>query len=412
MNWDIIGIIWLCLALAALLGGIIGWLLRSLKCKKQCDALYADLSAKDEELARLRGSLSKVKGDASAENTKDDGEIAVLKAQVSKLEGSLTASANLDADWKNKYTLLQTDLSGWKDKHSKLTADFESKASVAPIVVEKIVEKIVEKPVEVIKTVEKIVEKPVEVIKTVEVIKEVNNDAAWSVKFAKLEQDLRISHDRQSSMEGELKTFAALGGTAAVASGVTAMAMSGGNDDEIAKLKAEIATLETKLKVVKSDDAADESEIKRLRLEVETLTKANANYETKLKVVMSDDAADESEIKKLRAELASFKVKLDETEGERTYLLGRVKKAEAGEVHKVVPMDQRDDLELIYGVGPVLERMLYDEGVYFFKDVANWSEADIDAISAKLPQFKDRIRREGWIPSAKEEHFKKYGEQL
>jgi predicted flap endonuclease-1-like 5' DNA nuclease len=362
-DWNLVWAIWLCLLIAAILGGIIGWLLKSLSCKKKCDALYADLSAKDEELARLRASLSKAKGDASAENTKDDGEIAALKAQISKLEGSLTASANLDADWKSKYSLLQTDLTGWKDKHGKLEADFAAKAAVAPVTVEKIVEKIVEKPVEV--------------IKTVEVIKEVNNDAEWSAKFAKLEADLRISHDRQYSMEGEIKKFAALGGTAAVASGVTAAAMSGGNDDEIAKLKAEIANLETKLKVVRSDDEADESEIK-----------------------------------KLRAELASIKIKLDETEGERTYLLGRVKSAEAGEVRTVVPMDQRDDLELIHGVGPVIERMLYDEGIYFFKDVAGWGEVEIEEISAKLPQFKNRIRRENWIDSAKEEHFKKYGEKL
>jgi predicted flap endonuclease-1-like 5' DNA nuclease len=334
MNWDIIGAIWLCLLIAAILGGIIGWLLKSLSCKKKCDALYADLSAKDEELARLRASLSKAKGDASAENTKDDGEIAALKAQIAKLEGSLTASANLDADWKSKYSLLQTDLTGWKDKHGKLEADFAAKAAVAPVTVEKIVEKIVEKPVEVIKT--------VEVIKEVQV----SNDTAWEAKYAKLEADLRISHDRQGSMEDELKKFAMVGGTAAVAAAATT---GGGNDAEVAKLKAEIDSL---------------------------------------------------------------KEKLEETEGEKTYLMTRMKSAEAGEVRKVVPMDQRDDLELIHGVGPVIEGMLYDEGIYFFKDVASWGDAEIAEISAKLPQFKNRIRRENWVDSAKEEHFKKYGEKL
>ncbi len=333
MNWDIIGIIWGCLAIAAVLGFIIGWLLKKLLCEKKSASLYADLSAKDDELSRLRASLSKAKGDASAENSKDDNEIAALKAQIKTLEGNLTASANLDADWSKKYGLLQADLN--------------AKANVAPVVVEKIVEKIVEKPVEVIKEVEKIVEK--EVIK--EVIKEVkvSNDAEWEAKYAKLQADLRISQDRQGSMEDEIKSFASLGGTAAVASGVTAAAMSGGNDDEVAKLKAEIDAL---------------------------------------------------------------KEKLEETEGEKTYLMARMKSAEAGEVRKVVPMDQRDDLELIHGVGPVIEGMLYDEGIYFFKDVASWGDAEIEEISAKLPQFKNRIRRENWIDSAKEEHFKKYGEKL
>jgi predicted flap endonuclease-1-like 5' DNA nuclease len=332
MNWDIIGIIWLCLAIAAILGGIIGWILKSLSCKTKCDSLYADLSAKDEELARLRASLSKAKGDASTENSKDDNEIAALKAQVKTLEGNLTANA----DWKVKHDSLEAD---WSKKYGLLQTDFDAKANVAPVTVEKIVEK----PVEVIKEVEKIVEK--EVIKEVQV----SNDAEWEAKYAKLEADLRISQDRQGSMEDEIKSFAALGGTAAVASGVTAAAMSGGNDGEVAKLKAEIDSL---------------------------------------------------------------KEQLEETEGEKTYLLGRVKSAEAGEVRKVVPMDERDDLELIHGVGPVIEGMLYDEGIYFFKDVASWDDAKIAEISAKLPSFKNRIRRENWIDSAKEEHFKKYGEKL
>jgi predicted flap endonuclease-1-like 5' DNA nuclease len=150
-------------------------------------------------------------------------------------------------------------------------------------------------------------------------------------------------------MEDEIKQFALLGGTAAAASGVTAAAMSGDNDAEVAKLKAEVDSL---------------------------------------------------------------KEKLEETEGEKTYLMTRMKSAEAGEVRKVVPMDQRDDLELIHGVGPVIEGMLYDEGIYFFKDVAGWDDAKIEEISAKLPSFKNRIRRENWIDSAKDEHFKKYGEKL
>ncbi len=356
-DWSIVSAIWWCLAIAAFFGGVIGWILKSIFGGNKSAALYADLSAKDDELTRLRAALSKAKGDASTENAKDDSEIAALKAQIKILEGNLTASANLDAEWKAKQVSTEAD---WSKKYGLLQADLTAKSNIAPVVVEKIVEKIVEKPVEVVKIVEKIIEKPVEVIKVVEkivekpieVIKEVqvNNDAEWTAKYEKLEADLRISQDRQGSMEGEIKQFALLGGTAAAASGVTAAAMSGGdNDAEVAKLKAEIDSL---------------------------------------------------------------KEKLEETEGEKTYLMTRMKSAEAGEVRKVVPMDQRDDLELIHGVGPVIEGMLYDEGIYFFKDVAGWDDAKIEEISAKLPSFKNRIRRENWIDSAKDEHFKKYGEKL
>jgi predicted flap endonuclease-1-like 5' DNA nuclease len=71
-----------------------------------------------------------------------------------------------------------------------------------------------------------------------------------------------------------------------------------------------------------------------------------------------------------------------------------------------------DDLKHIYGVGPRLEKTLQKLGIYLFKQVAQWSEADIDYFDAQLTQFHGRIRREGWVRSAIEEHYKKYGEWL
>ena len=61
-----------------------------------------------------------------------------------------------------------------------------------------------------------------------------------------------------------------------------------------------------------------------------------------------------------------------------------------------------DDLKLINGVGPKLEKMLNDLGVYKFSQIAAWSQADIDEISAKLGSFKDRITRDDWINKARE----------
>jgi predicted flap endonuclease-1-like 5' DNA nuclease len=71
-----------------------------------------------------------------------------------------------------------------------------------------------------------------------------------------------------------------------------------------------------------------------------------------------------------------------------------------------------DDLKHIYGVGPRLEKTLQKLGIYLFKQVAQWNEADIDFFDAKLEKFHGRIRREGWVRSAVEEHYKKYGEWL
>jgi NADH-quinone oxidoreductase subunit E len=68
-----------------------------------------------------------------------------------------------------------------------------------------------------------------------------------------------------------------------------------------------------------------------------------------------------------------------------------------------------DDLKLIVGVGPALERLLQQLGVASYRQIARWSERDIDAIDAQLPEFRGRIRRDAWVTQARELHLTKYG---
>lgn len=60
-----------------------------------------------------------------------------------------------------------------------------------------------------------------------------------------------------------------------------------------------------------------------------------------------------------------------------------------------------DDLKLLSGVGPALEKKLHDAGVTTFAQIAAWTDADVEEFGEKL-SFKGRIEREGWIEQAKE----------
>ena len=71
-----------------------------------------------------------------------------------------------------------------------------------------------------------------------------------------------------------------------------------------------------------------------------------------------------------------------------------------------------DDLKLIVGIGPVLERMLQQLGISRYRQIARWSERDIDDFDARLPEFPGRIRRDGWVTQARALHQSKYGEAL
>jgi predicted flap endonuclease-1-like 5' DNA nuclease len=69
-----------------------------------------------------------------------------------------------------------------------------------------------------------------------------------------------------------------------------------------------------------------------------------------------------------------------------------------------------DDLKLIVGIGPVLERMLQQLGIATYRQIARWSERDIDEMDARLPEFPGRIRRDAWVVQARALHQSKYGE--
>jgi predicted flap endonuclease-1-like 5' DNA nuclease len=71
-----------------------------------------------------------------------------------------------------------------------------------------------------------------------------------------------------------------------------------------------------------------------------------------------------------------------------------------------------DDLKLIVGIGPVLERMLHQMGISTYRQIARWSERDIDEFDARLPEFPGRIRRDAWVTQARELHQSKFGETL
>ena len=71
-----------------------------------------------------------------------------------------------------------------------------------------------------------------------------------------------------------------------------------------------------------------------------------------------------------------------------------------------------DDLKLIVGVGPVLERMLHQLGVMTYRQIARWTERDIDEFDARLPEFPGRIRRDAWVTQARALHQSKFGEIL
>ncbi|WP_226781105.1 50S ribosomal protein L21 [Oceaniglobus trochenteri] len=58
-----------------------------------------------------------------------------------------------------------------------------------------------------------------------------------------------------------------------------------------------------------------------------------------------------------------------------------------------------DDLKKISGVGPKLESLLHENGVFHFDQIAAWNADEIAYMDDKL-SFKGRIERDGWLEQA------------
>ncbi|MFC6490178.1 NADH-quinone oxidoreductase subunit E, partial [Nitratireductor sp. GCM10026969] len=62
--------------------------------------------------------------------------------------------------------------------------------------------------------------------------------------------------------------------------------------------------------------------------------------------------------------------------------------------------ERPDDLKMISGVGPKIEGILNDLGIYTYAQIAKWKKAEREWVDSYL-RFKGRIERDDWVKQAK-----------
>jgi predicted flap endonuclease-1-like 5' DNA nuclease len=122
-------------------------------------------------------------------------------------------------------------------------------------------------------------------------------------------------------------------------------------------------------------------------------------------------------ITQLEGELASTERELDDCQrapaalvDQEALILERVR-ARASEldlrlIGTAIASDA-DDLKAIVGVGPFLEKKLHAIGIYTFRQIANFTKADIDKVNDIIEFFPGRIERDDWVGQSAEFERKK-----
>ncbi|MGB7262835.1 MAG: NADH:quinone oxidoreductase [Albidovulum sp.] len=77
------------------------------------------------------------------------------------------------------------------------------------------------------------------------------------------------------------------------------------------------------------------------------------------------------------------------------------KVADTAEMLKAPRGGKADDLKMIKGVGPALEKVMNTIGVWHFDQIASWKARDIAEVDSKMVGFHGRITRDGWVKQAK-----------
>ncbi len=60
-----------------------------------------------------------------------------------------------------------------------------------------------------------------------------------------------------------------------------------------------------------------------------------------------------------------------------------------------------DDLKRIEGIGPALEKLCNEMGIFHYDQIANWGEAEVLWMDGNLKGFKGRVTRDKWVAQAK-----------
>ncbi|MBA5873083.1 MAG: hypothetical protein GDA66_00835 [Nitrospira sp. CR1.2] len=202
---------------------------------------------------------------------------------------------------------------------------------------------------------------------------------------------------------------------------------------ELDRRQARLADTEAELARLRTQNQEDlarftetveqrDQDIQRLRTTVEELEVFRSEVEKKDIALreaeerrVMDVSEREEEIAALRKRLVEYRVAqrhMTQAKSVGTTAPDTHTNSAAGRATGKHRTTQKDDLKQIHGIGPVMERVLNRMGMFTFRQIAEWKDQDVEQMASELNTFPDRIRHDNWIAGAKEQHFLKYGEEL
>ncbi|MEZ4455789.1 MAG: hypothetical protein R2882_04430 [Gemmatimonadales bacterium] len=168
---------------------------------------------------------------------------------------------------------------------------------------------------------------------------------------------------------------------------------------EVERLRAATTRLDERVAELEAAEGAavrarDEEAVARRRAEVQvaSLTDEIRARDVRFQRLLDDRReavlAGREEVGRLREEIARTRA-------------GESRNGTASSAHLNGAADS-DDLKLIAGIGPAIERLLHDHGVTTFRQIADWTPAEVARFGDFLGALRGRIDRDRWVEQARE----------
>jgi predicted flap endonuclease-1-like 5' DNA nuclease/DNA repair exonuclease SbcCD ATPase subunit len=163
--------------------------------------------------------------------------------------------------------------------------------------------------------------------------------------------------------------------------------------DELAKARKELDDLRNTIRIARSREETLLAEISEMRGRAST---------------------DRAEIERLAAELKVGR-EVTEQPSNRNFKPSIIASMDADRLEQLVlaagdgckpsntvglESSDHDDLKEIGGIGPVNEKWLHDQGIFYFWQIASWVPEELAWVSQNLPNFGKRVYRENWVAQA------------
>lgn len=135
-------------------------------------------------------------------------------------------------------------------------------------------------------------------------------------------------------------------------------------------------------------------ENEKLKTELESIQKTNAKEGSELDLLKNEIVQLEAVRQKLEIELSGLRADAEERKQDKPTSTVNQKGSFKNDA------EEKDDLQVINGIGPGIEKKLNKYGIYTYRQISEFTEESIQTISDVVKFFPGRIERDRWVEQA------------